>query len=165
MLRPPARPSLARSGRLGVALAAMTFALGLFRAGSVVAEDARLGSLSRLLTDLSMPHFGSTALLVAPDSGLQRLTLAFADQAFHLGWAELNSGWLLTLAESQLAAVASSGVFDLSEELADELQAIRREVSTIVEGRRRCYVEEVEGRFLFHNFRRTASGAPKRVVL
>src|SRR5436309_15938129 len=30
MLRPPARHCLARSGRLGVALAAMTFALGLF---------------------------------------------------------------------------------------------------------------------------------------
>ena len=38
MLRPPARHPLARSGRLGVALAAMTFALGLFL-GIVIAPD------------------------------------------------------------------------------------------------------------------------------
>ena len=145
--------------------AAMAFELGRFRAEAALAQDERLGGVYRLLTDLSMPHFGATALQVAPDSNLQRLAISFADSSFHLGWAELISGWLLMLADVQLTTVVSSGVFAVDHATLAVYQAYSRETAGILASRRRCYVEEVSGRFLFHNYRRTASGSPKRVLL
>jgi hypothetical protein len=145
--------------------AALAFALGRFRAGSMLAQDPALGAIYRLLTDLSMPHFGATAFLVAPDSNLQKAPLTFGDNAFHLGWAELVTGWLLALAEAQLSTAVSSGVFATSEDAAAGQQAISREVAAALDNPRRCRAQEVDGRFLFHNFRRAATGAPRRVML
>jgi hypothetical protein len=144
---------------------ALAFDLGRFRAGGVLAENERLGMLYRLLSDLSMPHFGSTALQVAPDSGLQRLALTFGDQAFHLGWAEIIAGWLLTLSLEQLETAAGSGIFRLDGDIETDLGIVRRETAACLGNRRRCRVEEAGGRFLFHNFRRSPSGAYKRVML
>ncbi len=145
--------------------AAMSIDLGRFRAGSVLAEDERLSSVYRLLTDLSMPHFGATVLEVAPDSNLQKLAIAFGDSAFHLGWAELIAGWLLTVADIQLTTVVGSGVFTMDHTTLAVYQSFSRETAFTLANPRRCYVEEIEGRFLFHNYRRTPAGSPKRVFL
>jgi len=144
---------------------ALAIDLGRFRAGSVLAQDQRLGSAYRLLTDLCMPHFGSTALQTAPDSNLQRLAIAFADSAFHLGWAELTAGWLLTLAGAQIETVAGSNIFALNGDRRRETEIVGQEIASALTNPRRCHVKEEGERFLFHNFRRTASGAPKRVLL
>ena len=144
---------------------AMAFDLGRYRAGSALAEDERLGAVYRLASDLSMPHLGATALQVAPDSNLQKLALSFADSAFHLGWAELIAGWLLTLSDCQLTTAVSAGVFAVDHATLAVYQTYSRETVAALGSRRRCYVEEVAGRFLFHNFRRTAAGSPKRVLL
>jgi len=145
--------------------AAMAFDLGRFRAGSALAEDEQLSSVYRLLTDLSMPHFGSTALQVAPDSNLQKLAISFSDSAFHLGWAELIAGWLLILADAQLTTVVSSRVVAVEHAALAVYQSLSREIADALASRRRCYVEEVGRRFLLHNYRRTAAGSPKRVLL
>jgi hypothetical protein len=144
---------------------ALAFELGRFRAGSVIAEDERLAPVYRLLTDLAMPHFGATALLTAPETGLQRLALTFGDQAFHLAWAELAAGWLLLLADAQAATAAGAGVFTLDEALQSELAAVSRETAAALANGRRARAEEMDGRFLIHNFRRSPAGAPRRVVL
>lgn len=145
--------------------AALGIDLGRFRAASVLSEDERLGGAYRLLSDLSMPHFGATLLLTAPDSGLQKLALTFGDTAFHLGWAELITGWLLLLADAQLSAAVSPGVLSVPNDLRPQQESLARDVNSALSSRRRCYVDEAGGRFLFHNFRRAASGAPKRVLL
>ena len=145
--------------------AAMAIDLGRFRAGSALAEDERLGSVYRLVSDLSMPHLGATALQVAPDSNLQKMTVAFGETLFHLGWAELISGWLLLLADIQLTIVISSGVFAIDHSILAVYQSYSREANSILASRRRCYVEEVDGHYLFHNYRRTASGSPKKILL
>jgi len=145
--------------------AAMAIDLGRFRAGAVLAEDERLSSVYRLLTDLSMPHFGATVLQVAADSNLQKLAISFGDSAFHLGWAELIAGWLLTLADIQLTTVVGSGVFTIDHATLAVYQSYSRETAVTLSNARRCYVEEIEGRFLFHNYRRTPAGSPKRVLL
>jgi hypothetical protein len=144
---------------------AVAFDLGRYRAGSVLAENDRLAPLYRLVTELSMPHFGSTAFLVGPDANLQKLSIGFGDSAFHLGWAELISGWLLLLSDVQLTSVVASGVFQVDHATLAVYQSYAREVASILGSGRRCYVEEVDGRFLFHNWRRTAAGSPKRVLL
>lgn len=145
--------------------AALAFDLGRFRAGSVLAQDERLGSVYRLLTDLSMPHFGASALQAAPESTLQKLAIAFADAVFHLGWAELTIGWLLMLADAQLQTALGSGVFTADAPTQASHQTLTRDIEATLASTRRCYVEQVGERFLFRNFRRTAAGAPKRVVL
>ena len=145
--------------------AAMAFDLGRFRAGSALAEDELLGSVYRLVSDLSLPHFGATAFQVAPDSNLQKISIAFGDSAFHLGWAELIAGWLLLLCDVQLTIVVSSGVLAVDHATLAVYQSYAREVASSLGNGRRCYVAEVDGRFLFNNFRRTASGSPKRVML
>ena len=144
---------------------ALSLDLGRFRAGSLLAQDPHLGSTYRLLTDLSMPHFGSTALQAAPDTNMQKLALGFADSSFHLGLAELSTGWLLALAEAQTETAAGSSVFAISEPLRAEWAAVAQDVAAALASTRRCYVEEVDGRFLFHNFRRAASSTPRRVIL
>jgi hypothetical protein len=143
----------------------VAFDLGRFRAGSALAEDGTLGSLYRLLSELSMPHFGSTAFLVAPDSNPQKISIAFGDSAFHLGWAELVTGWLLVLGESELNAVISASAFTVDHATLAVFQSYSREAASLLGSGRRCYVEEVTGRYVFHNWRRTAAGSPKRLIL
>jgi hypothetical protein len=144
---------------------ALGWDLGRYRAGSVLAEDEEMGVFYRLLTDLSMPHFGSTAFLTGPESGPQRLTLAFADSAFHLGWAQLTLGWLLTLAGAQLRLVLDAAALSVADSDRREAEVVATTSRKVLADPQRCRVEEVDGRFLFHNFRRTASGQPKRVML
>lgn len=132
--------------------AAVRIDLGHSKAASILAADERLGELYRLLMDISMPHFGSALLFAAPETSLQKAPLAFADQSFHLGLAQLVSGWLLLLA-GEVAAAFGSG-------------ASPPEAAAVLADRRRCYVErQDDGRWVFHNFRRSPSGQPKRVVL
>jgi len=146
--------------------AAMTIEMGRFRAGSVLAQDERLGAIYRFLTDLSMPHFGATALQTAPDSNLQNLRLAFADCAFHLGWAELVLGWLLTLADAQLETATGSGIFSISDDARAACEGLGRDLRAAAGNPRRCHADELpDGRRLLHNFRRAASGAPRRVAI
>jgi hypothetical protein len=145
--------------------AALVIDRGNYKAASVLIADERLGLLYRLLTELSMPHFGSSLLLAAPETSLQKAPLAFAVGAFHLGWAELVTGWLLLLAGEQVDVVRECGVFSFSESLASEVEAMQRGIRDALANRRRCYAEDMGGRFVFHNFRRAASGQPKRVAL
>ncbi len=146
--------------------AASYIELGRYRAGSVLAEDERLGSTYRLLTDLAMPHFGSTVLLVGPDSSQQRLALAFADGSFHLGWAELIAGWLLLLAEAQVETTVGADRFDAGDALREDAGRLRSEIGEALAGPGRCRAEELaDGRRLLHNFRRAVSGTPRRILL
>jgi hypothetical protein len=112
-----------------------------------------------------MPHFGSTTLLVAPDSGLDRLSIAFADSAFHLGWAELIAGWLLLLADAQLQTLTRQDVLSVQESSRREIGKAHTDIESRFADARRCRVEPLGERFLFLNFRRTASGQPRRIVL
>ncbi len=144
---------------------ALAFDLGRYRAASVLAEDERLGPLYRLLTDLSMPHFGSTAFQTGSDSNLQKLSLSFGDSAFHLGWAEMIMGWLLLLCEAQLQAVAAAEAIVVTGGSRTDIEDLAHDTKTALESGRRCYFEEVDGRFLFHSFRRKPGGVPKRLML
>jgi hypothetical protein len=143
--------------------AALVIERGMSKAATVLAEDERLGAAYRVLMEISMPQFGSSLLLAAPETSLQKAPLAFADGAFHLGWAELVTGWLLLLAGEQLAA--ARGLLPVSYGLAAEIEATERSISAALGNGKRCRVEIAGGMFVFQNFRRAASGQPKRVAL
>lgn len=144
---------------------AIAFDMGRYKAASALVANERLGTLYRLLMDLSVPNFGSSALLSAPESGLQKLSPAFADNAFHLGWAELVTGWLVLLANEQLQTVAASRVMTTDDATASEIEACGRAARDALAKRNRCYVELLGGRFVFMNFRRSPAGQPKRISL
>ncbi|MCH7836282.1 MAG: hypothetical protein IH864_05380 [Chloroflexi bacterium] len=140
--------------------------LGRYRAGSALAQDARLGGAYRFLTDLAMPHFGGTVLQVGPDSSQQRLALTFAGGAFHLGWAELIAGWLLLLAEAQIETALAAHELNAVGALEEDAGRLGKQIEEALASPRRCRAEELDdGRRLIHNFRRAVSGAPKRVLL
>jgi hypothetical protein len=146
---------------------ALNVGLGRYRAGSALAADERLGTVYRMMTDLSMTHFGPTLLQVAPESDLERISIAFADSSFHLGWAQLLTGWLLVLVQAQVAtALAAEDVFAVPLEAQEELSGLSSEIEKTLDKADRCRMEELAGgRYLLHNFRRQPGGAPRRLVL
>jgi hypothetical protein len=147
--------------------AALELGLGRYRSGSMLATDDRLGSLYRAVTELSMTHFGSTLLEVAPESDLQKIDIGFADSSFHLGWAQLIIGWLLELTRAQVETVAAAeSVLAVSAQVKHELAELSSEVEKALRKPDRCRVEELDGgRYLFHSFRRQPGGAPRRLLL
>jgi hypothetical protein len=145
--------------------AAIVFDIGRFRAASALAADERLGMLYRLLSGLALPHFGASTLVVAPDTNQQKIAAGFADNAFHLGWAELLTGWLNELAAAQVRTVIDTDTFSVTATLRADAEAAVRDVAASAESGRRCYVEQKDDHFVFHNFRRTATGQPRRIIL
>jgi hypothetical protein len=77
--------------------------LGHYFAGSTLAADEHLRGVYRAASDLGRPNFGATLLAVGPESNNLRLAYTFDDRSFHVGWAELELGWLLRACERQLA--------------------------------------------------------------
>jgi hypothetical protein len=149
---------------------AFEFGLGRYFAGEVLAADERLRDVYRPASELGRPNFGATLLEVGPESNNLRLALAFGDQSFHLGWAELVLGWLLALCERQLAiAVHAKATLPIHEDTHRAYADYARRVDAALARPDRCRIEEVEEgqfrRYLVHNFRRAPSGAAKRVLL
>jgi hypothetical protein len=149
---------------------AYDFELGRFFSGEVLAGDAVLRGIYRPASDLGRPNFGATLLQVAPESNNNRLAIAFADASFHLGWAEIVLGWLLALAGRQLRVIVDAeGTFPVSEEVRVAYDALQRRIDAALARDDRARVEEVEEgnnrRYLVHDFRRSSSAAPKKIIL
>ncbi|MGE0058496.1 MAG: hypothetical protein AB7T32_10985 [Dehalococcoidia bacterium] len=149
---------------------AFDFELGSYFAGGVLASDNVLGAVYRASADLARPNFGASLLQVAPESNNQRLAIAFADSAFHLGWAELHLGWLLALTARQVRVIVDADtIFPVSDERRAEYADLQAAVDSALTSTDRCRIEEVrEGsdrRYLVHDFRRNSSGSPKKVLL
>lgn len=149
---------------------AFEFGLGHYFAGETLAADERLRSVYRPAADLARPNFGATTLIVGPESNNLRVAYTFDDHAFHLGWAEIVTGWLLTLCERQLhTAVHATDLFHVPAETHETYRTFARRVDERLADPARARIEEVAEdnfkRYLVHNFRRTAGGAPKKVLL
>lgn len=152
------------------AFKAFEFGLGHYFAGETLAADDRLRSVYRPAADLGRPNFGATTLITGPESNNLRLAYAFDDHTFHLGWAEILTGWLLVLCERQLqTAVHATGLLSVGPETHEAYATFARTVDGRLADPARARIEEVtEGnfkRYLVHNFRRTPGAAPKKVLL
>jgi hypothetical protein len=149
--------------------AAFEFAGSDFNSES--SNDGPLDETRRILAVLSQAGFGATALEVAHESNPTRLVVLFGDDLFHMAWAELVFGWLLALADGQLSLAANAPqYFPLDEEARSEYAGLSKQITARLGNRLRCRVEEIvdpagNRRYLFHNFRRLASGAPARILL
>lgn len=151
--------------------------LGHYFGGEAIARDEALRVIYRAASDLGRPNFGPTALFVANEATHAKYPLIFADEAFHLGWAQLLLGWLLRLGERQLhVALHAPTLFPASAEARAAAAEHARTVdahlappaSPTAVGR--CSLEEYvdeEGRrrHLLTEFRRRPSDAARRVLL
>ncbi len=123
------------------------------------------------MSDLSRPNFGPTALFAAAEGNHERYPLVFADQAFHLGWAQLLLGWTLRVGVTQLhTAMHLPQQFPAPAELRERVVAHADAVDRLLAAPERCRVEEVADgdgrrRHLVVEFRRQSADAPKRLLL
>jgi len=158
------------SGAISIAAEqhATEFRLHAFRAAEIMAVHPVLGPIYRLAMDLSLPHFGSTLLLVGSGSAPDHVEMTFGDRDFHVGLAELTLGWLLELGRAQLAAIAehpsifgqpdgeeATGWSGASEKMAQRADRCRVEITEVAGGRR----------YLVHNWRREPRSASRRILL
>ena len=160
----------ASTPRTNEAHKALEVEMGHYFAGGALASDERLRSVYRPASDLGRPNFGATLLQAGPESNSRRLALTFADRAFHLGWAELVLGWLLALAERQLAvALGAEEIFAITDDVRAAYATLAAEVDAALARSDRCRIDEMEDegykRYLVHHFRRTGGSAPKKVLL
>lgn len=144
--------------------------MGHYFAGTTIAADQQLRLVYRAASDLGRPNFGATLVLTASESNNLRLAYTFADASFHVGWAEIELGWLLRLCERQLAVAGHMrDVFNVTEETHRDIAVYARRVQEVLDHASRARLEEVEEentkRWLVHNFRRQPSGAPKKWLL
>lgn len=144
--------------------------MGHYFAGTTLAADEHLRVVYRAASDLGRPNFGATLLEVGPESNNLRVALTFADAAFHVGWAEIQLGWLIRLAERQAAvAVHMPDVLNITEETHRAYGDYARRVESALADTSRARLEEVDAggfmRWLACNFRRQPSGSPKKYLL
>jgi hypothetical protein len=144
--------------------------LGHYFAGTTLASDDLLRPVYRAASDLGRPNFGATLLIVGPESNNQRLAYTFADAAFHVGWGQIELGWLLRLCERQLAAaVHMPDVLNISKETHVAYGEYATRVQSSLDAPDRARLTEIERdgfkRWLAHNFRRQPASAPKKYLL
>ena len=145
--------------------------LGHYFAGSTLAADQQLRIAYRAASDLGRPNFGATLLEIGPESNNTRLAYTFDDASFHVGWAEIELGWLLRLCERQLAVAAHMrDVLNITDETHAAVATYARRVQHALDNKNRAHIDEVEEtdgfkRWLIHNFRRQPSAAPKKMLL
>jgi len=149
---------------------ALEFHIGRYFAGGVLFSDDVLRGIYRPSSDLGRPAFGASLLLVGPESSASRVAVSFGDPSFHLGWAEIEIGWLLALSARQIRVVADAeGIFPLADARRQAYERLQKRVDEALARRDRCRIEEIsdgyDRRYLVHNFRRATGGSPKRVLL
>jgi len=152
-----------------VELAGTSIGMGQYMAGQQLAMSEELGSVYRAAAELARPHFGASALAVAPESNRQRVAVHWGDQAFHFGWAQLLFGWQIVIHDRQLRFAIGRDLFAIEAKDRERYHRLAREGADLLESRDRCRSSWVEKqgrqRLLVENFRRQAGGAPKRLLL
>ena len=143
--------------------------MGQYMAGQTIAMAPETASTYRAVSELSRSHFGASALLSADGSHDKRFLVNWADEAFHLGWAQLLFGWQIVIQDRQCRFAVGSGLFGVEAEDRQEYQRLHRQSQAILEAPQRCTADwiVVDGRqrMLIDNYRRQPSGAPKRLLL
>ncbi|MDE2639805.1 MAG: hypothetical protein OXI03_04390 [Chloroflexota bacterium] len=149
--------------------AAAEWGMGQYMAGQQLAMAPDLSAVYRAAAELSRPHFGASMLATGSGSNRQRVLVHWGDRSFHLGWAQLLSGWLMTLLGRQTRFAIGRGLFAVDAAARESFQALTRESETLLARPDRCRAEWVtrdgRQRLLISGFRRPPSGAPQRILL
>ena len=144
--------------------------LGAYFSGESIASDADLRLIYKAASDFGRPNFGPTAMLVANEASHEKYPLVFADQAFHLGWAQLLLGWALRLDVAQVHLALHLGEsFPAAAEVRAEAAEHVRTVEALLDRADRCRLEEWvdergRKRHLVTEFKRRPGDAAQRLL-
>jgi hypothetical protein len=144
--------------------------VGHYFSGESIAGDEQLRLIYKTASDFGRPNFGPSALFVADGANHERYPLIFADEALHVGWAELLHGWLLRVGAKQLhVALHLDTYFPAPPDLRERAVAHVDTVDQHLSDERRCRIEEHEDeagrrRMLLTEFRRQPSDQGKRLL-
>ncbi len=145
--------------------------LGTYFSGESIASDADLRLIYKAASDFGRPNFGPTAVLVANEASHEKYPLVFADQAFHLGWAQLLLGWSLRLNIAQIHLALHLGqYFPATDEVRAEAAEHVRAVEALLGRDGRCRLEEWQDeqggrkRHLLTEFKRRPGDASQRLL-
>ena len=149
--------------------AATEFGMGQFFSSEMIAADQELAIAYQGATELARPHFGVSALLLAPESNRDRIQIHWGDESFHLGWSEMLFEWQILIQQRQVNLALNSKLFAQDSSVRDTWQKLNKEAELILNKSSRCKLESVridgQDRLIILNFRRRASGAPQRILL
>ena len=144
--------------------------VGHYFSGESIASDPNLRIIYKAASDFGRPNFGPSALFVANGANRVRYPLIFADQAFHIGWAELIFSWLMMLNRKQLhLSMRIPNFFPIDaknkHQIIEHIQLIEEYLSDD----QKCRIEEYEDkagrpRHLMINFRRQLSDQRARLL-
>ena len=144
--------------------------LGHYFSGESIASDTDLRIIYKAASDFGRPNFGPSALFVANGANRIRYPLVFADQAFHIGWAELIFGWLMILNRKQLhLSMHLPNFFPIDEGFKQEVIEHIQIIEEYLSDDQKCKIEEYEDkngrpRHLMINFRRQLSDQRARLL-
>lgn len=145
--------------------------LGNYFSGESIASDEHLRLIYKAASDLGRPNLGPTALFAANEANHTRYPLIFADQAFHLGWAQILLGWALRINAAQMhLALHLAQHFPASDDLRAQVAEHVRTVEALLASPDRARLEEwsdehVRRRHLLVEFKRRPGDASQRVLL
>jgi hypothetical protein len=144
--------------------------LGNYFSGESIAADEHLRLIYKAASDFGRPNLGPTAVFVANEASHERYPLIFADQAFHLGWAQILLGWALRIDAAQLHLALHLGdQFPASDDLRAEAAQHTRAVQGLLDAPDRARLEEWvdehgRRRHLLTEFKRRPPDASQRLL-
>lgn len=144
--------------------------VGHYFSGESIASDPDLKIIYKAASDFGRPNFGPSALFVANGANRVRYPLVFADQAFHIGWAELIFGWLMILNRKQLhLSMHLPNFFPIDKEFKQRIIQHIESINEYLSNDQRCKIEEYEDktgrpRLIMVNFRRQMSDQRSRLL-
>ncbi len=152
-----------------IELGATDVGLGQDMAGQQIAQSETLSAIYRAASELARPHFGASALLVAPESNRKKIALNWGDRAFHFGWGQLLFGWQIVIQDRQTRFAIGRDLFAVDADHRAAYHDLHRRAATLLDAPDRCRVEWLKRagrqRMLVHQFRRQPGGAPKSLLL
>ncbi|MEX2375471.1 MAG: hypothetical protein WD942_07800 [Dehalococcoidia bacterium] len=144
--------------------------LGAYFSGESIASDEHLRLIYKAASDFGRPNFGPTAMLVANEANHSRYPLVFADQTFHLGWAQLLLGWALRIGVAQIhLGLHLTEQFPAPAELRAAATEHVHATEMLLARTDRCRLEEWSDdgrrRHLLIEFKRRPSDAAQRILI
>lgn len=143
---------------------ALSIGLGRFRSGELLASENDLGLIYRIVSDFTMPHFGTTLLVAGGEPSVGRVAPTFADRDFHLAFAEIIIGWLLKI------GIFSFDLLENADEKyhhphVDVVKKWIRETETLLEDKKKSFVHYDGQNYVLENWRRSPTARAKRIIL
>ena len=143
---------------------AVSIGLGRFRSGEFLASEHELGLIYRVVSDFTLPHFGSTLLVAGGEPSEGRVAPTFADRDFHLAFSEIIIGWLLKIGISSFSLIESADEKYQHPHI-DLIKEWIGEAERLLGDKKKSFIHYDGQNYVLENWRRSPTARAKRVIL